>query len=221
LRRLRRREFTKVNREPTVSLYQERLEQSRCTRCGVEVPDGNDLCDEHAEDKRARQKRWQAEERARRRALGLCLWCLKSGGIAPAVDGGSSCLRCRINRRRVPPPGVNKQSGAAPPPKQVARSRYRGKGKRGRQSRAEQNAQDFRKIHEMIAAAEFGFRMLESDEAKSWGWAEQNRIAVASRGQFDLVTRFFAEVSARYPRVEEQRGGVLNGPVSVRSSSKT
>src|SRR5581483_9116 len=104
LRRWQRREFTQVNREPAVSLRQKRLEQGCCTRCGGEVSDGNELCDQHAEDKRARQKRSLAAERERRRAAGLCIWCPKSGGIALAEPGRSSCLRCRINRRRVPPP---------------------------------------------------------------------------------------------------------------------
>jgi hypothetical protein len=50
----------------------------------------------------------------------LCLYCPKSGGIAPAADGGSSCLRCRssgivcglaIGSRglSIPPPLRNKR----------------------------------------------------------------------------------------------------------------
>lgn len=225
LRRWRRREFIKVNSEPAVSLYQKRLEQSRCTRCGVEVSSGNELCDEHAEDKRARQKRWQAEERVRRRTLGLCLYCPKSGGIAPAVDGGSSCLRCRVQRNRLR--SSNRVQGPidTAATKQTATC-YRRKGKRGRQSRLELDAQDLRQAREMLIAAERGLGVLDTDEFRSMGWAERTKIEVAACSHVDRAMRFLAEVLARHPCFEEQaesygrRGGVLNGPVEVPSSRK-
>lgn len=206
-----------MNREPAVSLYQERLEQSRCTRCGVEVPDGNDLCDEHAEDKRVRQKRWVAEKRDRRRAAGLCILCPESGKIAPAEPGQSSCLRCRIKRGRLPPSGTQ----------QAARARYRSGTKRGRQRRDELDAQDLREVREMLTAAERGLVMLDTDEAQSMCRADRTKVEVAACSHIDRAMRYLAELLARHPCFEEQaetygrRGGVLNGQVSVRSSMKT
>lgn len=217
-----------MNRVPAVSLYQARLEQSRCTRCGVEVPDGNDLCDEHAEDKRARQKRWLAEKRDRRRAAGLCIWCPESKPTKVPVNE-SSCLPCRIKRGRSPTPAAygGKQARVEEvPTKRIGRARYRGQGKRGQQSRARLDAQDFRHAYAAMSAGESGLGMLDTPAVQSMGWSDRDEIEQESCSKIRQTIRYLEVVLARHPSRQEkrapasERGGVLNGPVSVRSSRK-
>jgi hypothetical protein len=193
---------------------QQRLEQGLCTRCGAPALDGAELCREHLVDKRRRDARWRSDQRAARQAAGFCVWCPSSGPPARVKSGETSCLPCRVRRRRLPravegvDKGVDKEQriAAATCKHGDGRRRYHGTGRRGQQPAARLNLQDARRAQERFEAFQAGVTLLTSDEAKTWTRGQRERVEKATASCGESASRHIDDVLERLGHFQVRHG---------------
>jgi hypothetical protein len=156
---------------------QGRLELGLCTRCGLEpAEDGAEECKEHVVDKRARDARYRSNLRDERERQGLCVNCPVSGPPAKVSRGETSCLRCKVRRRRLPSTvdGVdnevdNRRTRIASRTLtgEDGRTRYHGQDRRGQQTHAQLDAQDLGFARREITRGETGLEVYAVEVARS------------------------------------------------------
>lgn len=156
------------------SLYQQRLEQGKCTYSGgcrsPPAPDSS-LCVKHHKGHKRRNRDSAQRKRDARKAAGLCVYC-PGQRPARAVAGGTSCLACRIRRNRLNGTTVdgignavdNRKAAriaAATVKGEDGRLRYHGQKKKGMQPAIQLDDQDIGYARDMLDSGQAGLHLYE------------------------------------------------------------
>jgi hypothetical protein len=194
------------------TLYEDRKLAGLCTRCGGPAADDSSLCAKHRDDQRGRTARTMARIRAARVEAGLCVWC---PGTRPTkvAAGETSCLACRIRRRRVKPLGgvhndVHKHERIAARTATHAdgRTRYHGQQRRGQQTHAQLNAQDVEMASECFDSFKAGLALIESAEVKALPRVQRDDVKAATAHQGERVGRHIDAVLERLGHFKQRHG---------------
>jgi hypothetical protein len=172
------------------------------------------MCQRHYRmQKRFRNASMQRRREARR-AAGLCVWC-PGDRPAPATEGSTSCLACRIARRRVREDDEGVKPDVSPRADRIAartgkdkdgRTRYRGQPRRGQQTHAALNAQDVVMAVESFDAFRAGVAILGSAEAEVMHRAERERVKAETANQGERVGRHIDDVLERLGHFRQRHG---------------
>lgn len=198
--------------DPPLSKYEQRLVDGECTRCGVELPedrkaDGHSMCAKCHSYVLTAKRRSAKKKRATWKRKKLCGQC--GGKRRP---GGKLCPPCSVRFGAVPRSLVDHyvdHGGDRPDEKWRAtveqspdgilreRRRFHGQGKRGRQSGAQLDEQDFLDARRCVEEGWQGLLYFRSAEVQALPRIQRDEVKSAALAKFSRGQRWLEEIIDR------------------------
>lgn len=198
--------------DPPLSKYEQRLVDGECTRCGVELPedrkaDGHSMCARCHGYMLTAKRRSAKKARLRWKRKRLCGECGKK-----RRPGGRLCPVCSVRKGAVPRQFLehsvehsrdrpDEQWDArveqSPDGKPRARRRFHGQGKRGRQSGAQLDEQDFLDARRCVEEGWQGLLYYRSAEVQSLPRIQRDEVKSAALAKFSRGQRWLEEIIDR------------------------
>lgn len=198
--------------------YEDRKVQGICTRSGCRrrASDDSSLCVRHHRADRRASREYKKRLRDERRAAKLCVWC-SNAKPAPASEGSTSCLPCRIKRNRVRAAdggvrvavhdgGRSAAIAAATRKDPDGRTRYHGQQRRGQQTHTQLNAQDLRMATDSWEAFCAGVTILAGEDVKEWHRGKVDSMKIATASQGERCGRHIDDILERLGHFKERHG---------------
>jgi hypothetical protein len=183
--------------------YQERKERGVCTYPGCPSSQGEESlrCPKHSELDAKRKARWRQRQAKILRVRVRKSQCLRCGG--KRLSGEEHCGKCLVTMGKAERASLNSRDKnarieAATSVDAGGRSRYRGQGRRGRQSIAATDAKDLEYAVAALRRGVDGLELAASPVVAALPRIQREDVKRASDAQLLQAYRFLGEVLARH-----------------------